>query len=69
MFLWLSSGHLKAETETEITEAQDQELWSKYHETKILQQMQTTSTIWQDNRPHCISITNNGERTVNTVTW
>jgi hypothetical protein len=37
MFLWLSEGDLKAETEREIVAAQDQALQTKYHATKILQ--------------------------------
>jgi hypothetical protein len=36
-FLWLSKGDLKAETESEIVNAQDQVLQTKYHATKILQ--------------------------------
>jgi len=36
MFLWLSKGDLKAETESEIVAAQDQELQTKYYATKIL---------------------------------
>ena len=36
MFLWLSKGHLKAETESEIVAAQNQELQTKYYATKIL---------------------------------
>jgi hypothetical protein len=36
MFLWLSRGDLKAETEIEITEGQDQVLQTKYYATKIL---------------------------------
>jgi hypothetical protein len=36
MFLWLSKGDLKAETESEIVAAQDQALQTKYHATKIL---------------------------------
>jgi len=35
-FLWLSKGHLKAETESEIVAAQDQALQTKYYATKIL---------------------------------
>jgi len=35
-FLWLSRGHLKAETESEIVAAQDQALQTKYYATKIL---------------------------------
>jgi hypothetical protein len=37
MFLWLSRGELKADTESEIIAAQDQALQTKYHTTKILQ--------------------------------
>jgi hypothetical protein len=37
MFLWLSKGDLKAETESEIVAAQDQALQTKYHATKLLQ--------------------------------
>jgi hypothetical protein len=37
MFLWLSKGDLKAETESEIVAAQDQALQTKYHATKIFQ--------------------------------
>jgi len=33
MFLWLSKGNLKAETESEIVAAQDQELNTKYYAT------------------------------------
>jgi hypothetical protein len=40
LFLWLSKGDLKAETESEIVAAQDQALQTKYHATKILQQKQ-----------------------------
>jgi hypothetical protein len=36
MFLWLSKGDLKAETESEIVAAQDQALNTKYYATKIL---------------------------------
>jgi len=36
MFLWLSKGDLKAETESEIVTAQDQALQTKYCATKIL---------------------------------
>ena len=36
MFLWLSKGNLKAETESEIVAAQDQELNTKYYATKKL---------------------------------
>ena len=36
MFLWLSKGDLKAETESEIVAAQDQTLQTKYYATKIL---------------------------------
>ena len=35
-FLWLSKGDLKAETESEIVEAQDQALQTEYYATKIL---------------------------------
>ena len=35
-FLWLSKGHLKAETESEIVVAEDQALQTKYYATKIL---------------------------------
>jgi hypothetical protein len=35
-FLWLTKGDLKAETESEIVEAQDQALRKKYYATKIL---------------------------------
>ena len=35
-FLWLSKGDLKAETESEIVAAQDQELQIKYYAIKIL---------------------------------
>jgi len=35
MFLWLSKGDLKAETESEIVAAQDQALQTKYYATKI----------------------------------
>jgi hypothetical protein len=37
MFLWLSKGDVKGETESEIIAAQDQALQTKYHATKILQ--------------------------------
>jgi lipopolysaccharide export LptBFGC system permease protein LptF len=37
MFLWLSKGDLKVETESEIVAAQNQALQTKYHATKILQ--------------------------------
>jgi hypothetical protein len=37
MFLWLSKGDLKAETESQIVAAQDQALQTKYHAIKILQ--------------------------------
>jgi hypothetical protein len=36
MFLWLSKGDLKGETESKIVEAQDQVLNTKYYATKIL---------------------------------
>jgi hypothetical protein len=36
MFLWLSKGDLKAETESEIVTAQDQAIQTKYYATKIL---------------------------------
>jgi hypothetical protein len=36
-FLWLSRGHLKAETKSEIIAAQGLALQTKYHATKILQ--------------------------------
>jgi len=36
MFLWLSKGDLKAETESEIVAAQDQAIQTKYYVTKIL---------------------------------
>ena len=36
MFLWLSKGDLKAETENKIVAAQDQALNTKYYATKIL---------------------------------
>jgi hypothetical protein len=36
MLLWLSSGDLKGETESEILAAQDQALQTKHHATKIL---------------------------------
>jgi hypothetical protein len=36
MFLWLSKGDLKAETESEIVAVQDQVLQTKYYATKIL---------------------------------
>ena len=36
MFLWLSKGDLKAENESEIVEAQDQALQTKYYASKIL---------------------------------
>ena len=35
--LWLLKGDLKVETGSEIMAAQDQELQTKYHATKILQ--------------------------------
>jgi hypothetical protein len=37
MFLWLSRGDLKGETDSEIIAAQDHALQTKYHATKILQ--------------------------------
>jgi hypothetical protein len=37
MFLWLSKGDLKAETESEIMAAQAQALQTKYNVIKILQ--------------------------------
>jgi hypothetical protein len=37
MFLWLSKGDLKAETESEIVAAHDHTLQTKDHATKILQ--------------------------------
>ena len=37
MFVWLSRGDLKGQTETEIIAAKDQTLQTKYHATKILQ--------------------------------
>ena len=36
MFLWLSKGDLKVETESEIAAARDQTLKTKYYATKIL---------------------------------
>jgi hypothetical protein len=36
MFLWLTKGDVKAETESEIVAAQDQALQTKYYATKIL---------------------------------
>ena len=47
-FLWLQRGELKAETECEITAAQDQALQTKYHATRYYKQklqMHTMSTI------------------------
>ena len=35
-FLWLQRGDLKAQTESEITAAQDQALQTKHHVTKLL---------------------------------
>jgi hypothetical protein len=35
-FLWLSTGDIKAETESEIVAAQDQTIQTKYYATKIL---------------------------------
>jgi hypothetical protein len=37
MFLWLSKGDLKAETESEIVAAQDQALQTKDHTINVLQ--------------------------------
>ena len=37
MFLWLSRGDLKGQTEGEIIAAQDQVLKDKYHAPKLLQ--------------------------------
>jgi hypothetical protein len=37
LFLWLSQGDLKAETESEIVAKHDQALQTKYHATKVLQ--------------------------------
>ena len=36
MFLWLSRGDLKGQTESEILAAQDQVLQAKYHAPKLL---------------------------------
>jgi hypothetical protein len=36
-FLWLSTGDMKGETESETIAAQDQALQTKYRRTKILQ--------------------------------
>ena len=36
-FPWLSMGHLKGETESEVIATQDQAFQTKYHATKILQ--------------------------------
>jgi hypothetical protein len=36
MFVWLSKGDLKAETESEIVAAQDQAIQTKYYATEIL---------------------------------
>jgi hypothetical protein len=38
MFLWLSRGYVKGETESDITAAQEWALKTKYHATKILEQ-------------------------------
>ena len=35
MFVWLLTGHLKAETESEIITAQDQTLQTKYSQTQL----------------------------------
>ena len=40
VFLWLSRGDVKGETESEITAAQDEVLQTTYHATKILEQKQ-----------------------------
>ena len=73
-FLWLLKGDLKAETESEIVAAQDLVLQTKYYATKILNteidsKVQTLPTIWQDNRPHNISMSNTDKRTVHKKTW
>ena len=52
--LWLSRGEMEVETESEILAAQDQELLTKHHATKILH----TET------QHYISKPNIGKRTV-----
>ena len=54
MFLWLQRGNLKAETESEIITAQDQELQTKSHAKKCYKQEQiaradcvSSLTRWQ----------------------
>jgi len=49
MFLWLSKGDLKAETESEIVPAQDQALQTKYYATKILNTGQIASAEFANN--------------------
>jgi prolyl-tRNA editing enzyme YbaK/EbsC (Cys-tRNA(Pro) deacylase) len=43
LFLWLSKGNAKGETESEIIAAQDQELQTKYLLTKLLKQKQVSN--------------------------
>jgi hypothetical protein len=60
MFLWLSKGDLKAETESEIVAAQDQALQAKYHATKILRTEKDRKCIlchqFEETVDHLISV-------------
>ena len=49
MYLCLSKGDLKAETESEIVAAQDQALETKYYATKILAQKQIANADFANN--------------------
>ena len=75
MFLWLTRGDLKGQTECEIIATQDQALQTKYLATKILKTetdskcrlcKQFDETV--EHRTHHISMPNTGKRTVHTET-
>ena len=48
-FLWLSKGDLKAETESEIVAAQDQELQTKYYAQNYWAQKQIANADFANN--------------------
>jgi hypothetical protein len=49
MFPWHSTGDLKAETESETTDAQDQAQQTKYHATKYYKQKQIANADYVNN--------------------